>query len=88
MNGGEKCNRSSQQHRHPAYGGRPRIDDRRVFAAMIYVLRTGIHTNYKWAQLGSNQRPISYEPTALTTELWALVRRIVTYLPLLGKTYC
>jgi hypothetical protein len=30
-----------------------------------------------WAQLGSNQRPISYEPTALTTELWALAERIV-----------
>ena len=27
-----------------------------------------------------------YEPAALTTELWALVGRIVTYLPLLGKT--
>ena len=34
-------------------------------------------TNYKWAQLGSNQRPTSYEPAALTTELWALVGRIV-----------
>jgi hypothetical protein len=32
-----------------------------------------------WAQLGSNQRPISYEPTALTTELWALAKRIVSY---------
>jgi hypothetical protein len=42
-------------------------------------------TSYKWAQLGSNQRPISYEPTALTTELWALAERIVSYLPALGK---
>ena len=36
--------------------------------------------NYKWAQLGSNQRPTSYEPAALTTELWALTKRIVPYL--------
>ena len=36
-------------------------------------------TNYKWAQLGSNQRPIPYEGTALTTELWALAERIVTH---------
>ena len=36
--------------------------------------------NYKWAQLGSNQRPTSYEPAALTAELWALAERIVTYL--------
>jgi hypothetical protein len=42
-------------------------------------------TNYKWAQLDSNQRPISYEPTALTTELWALAERIVTYLVSGGK---
>ena len=26
-----------------------------------------------------------YEPTALTTELWALAERIVPYLPRLGK---
>jgi hypothetical protein len=37
-------------------------------------------TNYKWAQLGSNQRPTGYEPVALTTELWALAERIVTHL--------
>ena len=41
--------------------------------------------SYKWAQLGSNQRPIPYEGTALTTELWALVGRIVTYLSRLEK---
>ncbi len=35
--------------------------------------------NYKWAQLGSNQRPTSYEPAALTAELWALAKRIVPY---------
>jgi hypothetical protein len=35
-------------------------------------------TNYKWAQLGSNQRPTSYEPAALTAELWAPAKRIVT----------
>lgn len=28
----------------------------------------------KWAQLGSNQRPIRYERTALTAELWARER--------------
>jgi hypothetical protein len=42
-------------------------------------------TNYKWAQLGSNQRPTGYEPAALTAELWALAERIVPYLPRLGK---
>ncbi len=34
-------------------------------------------TNYKWAQLGSNQRPKSYELSALTAELWALAERII-----------
>ena len=38
-----------------------------------------------WAQLGSNQRPTSYEPAALTAELWALMRRIITRLPSLVK---
>src|SRR6266536_2236456 len=33
--------------------------------------------NYKWAQLGSNQRPTSYEPAALTAELWALAESII-----------
>ena len=33
----------------------------------------------KWAQLDSNQRPSSYEPPALTTELWALAEGIVAY---------
>ena len=28
---------------------------------------------------------LNYEPTALTAELWALVRRIVTYLCIIGK---
>src|SRR6266702_1941521 len=42
-------------------------------------------TNYKWAQLDSNQRPTSYEPAALTTELWALAECIITYLPPPGK---
>lgn len=42
-------------------------------------------TSYEWAQLGSNQRPTSYEPAALTTELWAPVGPIVTYLPVVGK---
>src|SRR5260370_7112022 len=32
-----------------------------------------------WAQLGSNQRPRSYELPALTAELWALAKRIVAY---------
>ncbi len=34
--------------------------------------------NCKWAHLDSNQGPISYEPTALTTELWALAEHIVS----------
>ena len=34
---------------------------------------------YKWAQLGLNQRPIDYESTALTAELWAPALCIVTY---------
>ena len=34
----------------------------------------------KWAQLDSNQRPTSYEPAALTAELWALAKSIVPYL--------
>jgi hypothetical protein len=42
-------------------------------------------TSYKWAQLGSNQRPIPYEGTALTTELWALAECIVSYLLPVGK---
>ena len=38
------------------------------------------NANHKWAQLDSNQRPTSYEPAALTAELWALAKRIVPYL--------
>lgn len=41
-----------------------------------------------WAQLGSNQRPRSYELPALTAELWALLfenTRIIAYPPALGK---
>lgn len=34
-------------------------------------------TNYKWAQLGSNQRQIRYERTALTAELWARLQNVV-----------
>jgi hypothetical protein len=41
--------------------------------------------NYKWAQLESNQRPTSYEPAALTAELWALAKRIIAYLLPTGK---
>ena len=43
--------------------------------------------NYKWAQLESNQRPTSYEPAALTAELWALAKRIIAYLLPTGKRY-
>ena len=39
----------------------------------------------KWAQLGSNQRPTSYEPAALTAELWALAVRIVAYMVVVVK---
>src|SRR5579884_1062421 len=42
-------------------------------------------TNYKWAQQGSNLRPRSYELPALTAELWALAKRILPYLLILGK---
>ncbi len=37
-----------------AKGGRPRIDDRRAFAAMIYVLRTGIPWNALPKELGAS----------------------------------
>ena len=46
--------------------------------------RTGLQGE-EWAQLDSNQRPTSYEPAALTTELWALAECIVSYLPPPGK---
>jgi hypothetical protein len=36
--------------------------------------------NYKWAQQDSNLRPTSYEPAALTAELWALAQAIIAYL--------
>ena len=42
-------------------------------------------TNYRWAQQDLNLRPIRYERTALTPELWALAEGIVTYFPRLGK---
>jgi hypothetical protein len=42
-------------------------------------------TNYKWAHLGSNQGPIPYEGTALTTELWALAECIIAHLLPHGK---
>ncbi len=41
--------------------------------------------SFKWAQQGSNLRPSSYEPPALTTELWALAERIVPQLISIGK---
>lgn len=41
--------------------------------------------NYKWAHLGSNQGPIPYEGTALTTELWARVGHSITHLLSGGK---
>ena len=54
MNGGKKCNRSFHPHLHPVYGGRPRIGDRRTFAAIIYVLRTGIQWNALPKELGAS----------------------------------
>lgn len=39
-----------------------------------------VSSGYKWAQLGSNQRPRSYELPALTAELWALAKGIVAHL--------
>jgi putative transposase len=38
-----------------AKGGRPRKDDRRAFAAIIYVLRTGIQWNALPKDLGASQ---------------------------------
>ena len=38
-----------------------------------------------WAHLDLNQGPISYEPTALTAELWALAEGIISYLMGPGK---
>ena len=38
-----------------------------------------------WAHLDLNQGPISYEPTALTAELWALAEGIISYLMRTGK---
>ena len=42
-------------------------------------------TNYKWSQLDLNQRPTSYEPAALTAELWALAECIIAHLLPHGK---
>ncbi len=41
--------------------------------------------NFRWAQQDSNLRRTSYEPDALTTELWALAECIVPYRAGVGK---
>ncbi len=44
--------------------------------------------SYKWAHLGSNQGPTSYEPAALTTELWARAETIIAYaFPLVKREF-
>jgi putative transposase len=37
-----------------AKGGRPRMDDRKAFAAIVYVLRTGIRWNALPVELGAS----------------------------------
>ena len=54
MHFGNMSNRLSRQHHLPAYGGRPRLEDRRVFEAIVYVLRTGIQWNALPRELGAS----------------------------------
>jgi hypothetical protein len=66
------ADRQSEKEKNMGIPGRGRLDSKKT-------------TSYKWAHLGSNQGPSSYEPPALTAELWALAERIVSYLLTLGK---
>ena len=59
-------------------------DEKAILGFSIGSLRTGLQGD-EWAHLGSNQGPISYEPTALTAELWALAEGIISYLMRPGK---
>jgi putative transposase len=57
-----------------AKGGRTRMDDRDAFAAMIYVLRTGIQWNAMPRQMGASstvhERYQEWERAGLFEELW------------------
>ena len=57
-----------------AKGGRTRMDDRDAFAAMIYVLRTGIQWNALPRQMGASatvhERYQEWERAGLFEELW------------------
>ena len=57
-----------------AKGGRPRMDDRQAFAAMVYVLRTGIQWNALPRELGASStvhaRFQAWERAAFFTRLW------------------
>jgi putative transposase len=54
MNFGRMSNRLSRQHHLPACGGRPCLEDRRAFEAIVYVLRTGIQWNALPRELGAS----------------------------------
>src|SRR5258708_10501424 len=57
-----------------AKGGRPRMDDRRAFEAIIYVLRTGIQWNALPRELGASltvhDRFQEWEQAGLFKTLW------------------
>jgi hypothetical protein len=50
--------------------------------SLYLFLRKEDRGSFKWAQRDLNPRPIDYESTALTAELWALHRLKNVYLPL------
>ena len=43
---------------------------RKVGTAPAFAASSKLIDNFWWGQLDLNQRPIGYEPTALTAELW------------------
>jgi len=57
-----------------AEGGRPRMDDRKAFAAIVYVLRTGIQWNALPRELGASStvhdRFQEWEKAGFFEELW------------------
>ena len=57
-----------------AEGGRPRMDDRKAFAAIVYVLRTGIQWNALPGELGASStvhdRFREWEKAGFFEELW------------------
>jgi transposase len=68
-----------------AKGGRTRMDDRDAFAAMIYVLRTGIQWNAMPRQMGASstvhERYQEWERAGLFEELARPARRRCRYSP-------